>query len=179
MLSLSFKMTYIKSRTLLCMFLVRPPAAPEKGSAGAAKPPPQPHQLHTIKADLFLHGDACVPLLRLRQPGTSFLRALFFALQGEKRRTKRRKVPLCRTQAPLHKSCHFTRVTRWWGSGRRPEGTRPPRDQDLPARLGGTQRVPGRPVGREKEGLGGLAALQTTRLAGDRVTRVILMAYNK
>src|SRR5690242_19543071 len=31
----------------------------------------------------------------------------------------------------------FIRVTWWWGSGRRPEGTRPPRDQDLPARLGG------------------------------------------
>jgi hypothetical protein len=40
--------SYIKSRTLLCMFLVRrwpalpASAAPEKGSAGAALPPPHP-----------------------------------------------------------------------------------------------------------------------------------------
>jgi hypothetical protein len=63
----------------------------------------------------------------------------------------------------------ITRVTRWWGSGRLclPE---------IPSSL--RERRPGAlwasPLPqREKSFFGGLQALQTTRLAGDRISRVI------
>jgi hypothetical protein len=54
--------------------------------------------------------------------------------------------------------------------GGRVRGGKPPRDQHLPTRLGGTLWVP--PSRVRKETPGGLQALQTSRRAGDRVSPV-------
>jgi hypothetical protein len=59
-------------------------AAPEKGSAGADSPPPHPHQLHAIKADLILRGKSARELQPASQPSFWSVSAIYVAETDQK-----------------------------------------------------------------------------------------------